>query len=225
MTAVPPGAMMGGVTALGESSTPPPATRVTRPGWRDPRLWIGVAIVTVSVVVGARLLGSADDSVAVWAATDDLAAGHELTGDDVAARRVRFAEAAQLDRYFPADEALPAEGRLLRGVGKGELVPRAAVGVAEDTGLLSLPISVDPALVPPAVGEGSVVDVYVTATQGCRDCGGAALSAVTVVAAPATDQLTGTRQLVVAVEERDVERWFGLLAGLDSPVVTVAGRS
>ena len=37
------------------------------PGWRDPRLWIGVAIVAVSVVVGSRLLAAADDSVAVWA--------------------------------------------------------------------------------------------------------------------------------------------------------------
>lgn len=224
MTEPPGRAMMGVVSALGESATPPPATRATRPGWRDPRLWIGVAIVAVSVVVGARLLASADDSVAVWAAVDDLAAGQEVTGDDLTARRVRFVDAGQLDRYFPADEALPADTRLVRGVGEGELLPRAALGTATDTGLLSLPISVEPNLVPPAVGAGSVVDVYVTAADRCPDCAGPALSAVTVLTAPTVDEFTGTRQLVVAVEERDVDQWFALLAGLDNPVVTVAGR-
>ena len=33
----------------------------------DPRLWVGVAIVAVCVVAGARLLAAADDTVAVWA--------------------------------------------------------------------------------------------------------------------------------------------------------------
>ncbi|WP_299052203.1 hypothetical protein [uncultured Nocardioides sp.] len=40
----------------------PVATRARTPGWRDPRLWIGVLIVAVSVVVGVRLVSSADDS-------------------------------------------------------------------------------------------------------------------------------------------------------------------
>lgn len=216
--------MMGAVTSLGETATPPPAARVTRPGWRDPRLWVGVVIVAVSVVAGARLVGSADESVAVWAAVRDLPVGHEVTGDDLAARRVRFVEPDQLDRYVPADQALPSGGRLVRGVGEGELLPRAALGAANDTGLLSLPIAVEPNLVPPAVGAGSVVDVHVSAAERCPRCEGPALSEVTVVAAPAVDELTGTRQLVLAVEERDVERWFSLLGGLDNPVVTVTGR-
>jgi hypothetical protein len=45
-----------------------------------------------------------------------------------------------------------------------------------------------------------------------------------VATAPALDELTGTRQLVVRVEEADADRWFALLSGLDSPVVTVASR-
>lgn len=57
---------------------PPPATRVGRSGWRDPRLWIGVVLVTVSVVAGARLLAAADDTVTVWAVVDDLGAGSAI---------------------------------------------------------------------------------------------------------------------------------------------------
>ena len=39
-----------------DAVVPPPAVRASTPGWRDPRLWVGVAIVAVSVVGGARLL-------------------------------------------------------------------------------------------------------------------------------------------------------------------------
>ena len=213
------------MTGLGDTpqAGPPAATRATRPGWRDPRLWIGVAIVAISVVAGARLLAAADDSVAVWATTADLAAGAEVTGDDLEARQVRFVDGADLDLYVPADQALPADARLLRGVGEGELLPRAALGAADDTGVLQLPISVEPTLVPDSVEAGSVVSVYVRDTSRCRECAGAALERVTVVDAPSADDLTGTRQLVLAVEQDDADRWFELLAGLEAPVVTVVG--
>ncbi len=214
------------VTTLGDtppSTAPPAATRATRPGWRDPRLWIGVAIVAISVVAGSRLLAAADDSVAVWAATADLAVGDDVTGDDLEARQVRFVDAADLERYVPADQALPADARLLRGVGEGELLPRAALGSADEAGVLQLPISVEPTLVPDSVGAGSVVSVYVRDTSRCDECAGAALDGVTVVDAPSADDLTGARQLVLAVEQDDADRWFELLAGLEAPVVTVVG--
>ena len=217
-TTVPP------VRATAPGDVPAPATRATRPGWRDPRLWVGVAVVAVSVVAGARLLASADDSVPVWVAAGDLAAGAELAAADLEARQVRFVDGADLDRYLPADEPLPTDARLLRGVGEGELVPRTALRAGEDAGVLQLPIAVDPALVPGSVSTGSVVSVYVRDTTRCRDCEGAALEEVTVLDAPAVDDLTGARQLVVAVEREDADRWFALLAGLEAPVVTVLGR-
>ncbi len=173
------------------------------------------------MVAGARLLGAADESVTVWAAADDLAAGAEVTADDLEPRQVRFVDPSDLDRYVRADQALPADARLVRGVGDGELVPRAAVGTADATGVLQLPIAVD--LVPDTVGSGSVVSVYVRDTARCADCAGAALESVTVVDAPAADELTGVRQLVLAVEQGDADRWFELLATLETPVVTVVG--
>lgn len=221
--AAPPGNDVA-VSTLGDAATPSPATRATSPGWRDPRLWIGVAIVAVSVVAGARLLGAADDSVPVWAASSDLAAGHQVTGEDLTARRVRFVDDGDLDRYFPADEALPADARLVRGVGAGELLPRAAVGADSDNGLLALPIAVETTRVPPEVAAGSVVSVYVSTPDRCPDCAGPVLSGVPVATTPRTDELTGTRQLVVSVSEREADAWFALLAGLDSPAVTVVRK-
>jgi hypothetical protein len=208
------------VTILGDH-TPPAAARATRPGWRDPRLWIGVAIVALSVVAGSRLLAAADDTVIVWAAVEDLAGGAEVNADDLEARRVRFAEAADHERYFTADDPLPEDARLVRGVGRGELLPRAAVGTTTDDDVLELPIPVD--LVPDSVGPGSVVNVYVRDTVRCPRCAGPALESVAVVDAPAADELTGVRQLVLAVEPPAAEEWFELLATLETPVVTVVG--
>jgi len=48
-------------------------------------------LVAASVVVGARVLAAADDTVQVWAAARDLGAGQRVEADDLVAQRVRFA--------------------------------------------------------------------------------------------------------------------------------------
>lgn len=209
----------------------PAAVRTTAPGWRDPRLWVGVAIVAVCVIAGSRLMATADDSVDVWAVVGDMGAGDAVSADDLVAQRVRFTDAGQLDRYFAADEALPADLRLARGVGAGELLPRAAVGSADAADTLQLPVAVDAALVPPAVGPGSVVDVYLTGSDpGARrsgDRGTPVLSKVTVIDAPTLEQglaVDGRRQLVLGVTEADAERFFTAVGGLDTPTLTVVRR-
>jgi hypothetical protein len=220
------------VSSLGKPGTPAPpvATRVARPGWRDPRLWIGLLIVAGSVVLGARLLAAVDDTVSVWAVVDDHGVGSPLTTDDVLAARVRFADDADLDRYLPADEPLPDDIVLSRGVGGGELLPRAAIGNAEDASTVQVPLDLEPNRVPPTVAAGSVVDVYVGAVGGRGDnaSSGKALSAVTVVAAPAAEEsfaVTGTRQLVLAVDDADVAPFLAVLDGVDDPVVRIVQRS
>src|SRR6478752_1026175 len=193
----------------------PPAVRATTPGWRDPRLWIGVLIVTVSVVAGSRLLTAADDTVAVWAVAADAGPGAALTEDDLVAHRVRFAEPDDLAGYYRVDDTLPGELRLARGVGAGELLPRRAVGAADErTDTVELPVAVESEQVPPAVHAGSVVDVYLVGDASAEGEGKATsgpgtpvLTEATVVDAPDPDGgfggATGRRQLVLAVPQAD----------------------
>lgn len=211
------------------------AQRVRRPGWRDPRLWIGVVLVAGSVVAGARILAAADDTVQVWSAAVDLSTGDRLTEEDLVATRVRFAEHDALAGYFTVDDELPADLRLLHGLAAGELVPRAAIGTSADTGLVEVPIAVDPEQVPPSVEAGSVVDVYVVAgpdpdsdPAASPVDAGPALTGVTVVDAPPLAEsfgTTGRRQLVLAVEEEDAAPFFALLGRDDTAVLTVVRRS
>jgi hypothetical protein len=211
----------------------PPATRASAPGWRDPRLWVGVAIVAASVVAGALVLGSSDDTRPVWAAADTMGAGHVLTSDDLTVRRVKFADDSDEALYFTADQQLPAHLHLLRGIGAGELLPHAAVGSADAQRLRQVPISVAANQVPTEVTDGSVVDVYLrpSAHAACHAspaCDGSpVLSGVTVLDAPALDQefgSNGQRMLVLGMSEADARTFFRELTTSDDPSLTVVGR-
>lgn len=202
----------------------PAATRATRSGWRDPRLWVGLLVVAVSVVAGARLLAAADDTVAVWAVAADAGPGAELDPADLVAHRVRFADDGDLAGYFAVDEELPSDLRLARGVGAGELLPRAALGGAGDPAdSVELPVAVDAEQVPPAVRAGSVVDVFLLGSGR-----GAVLSGATVVDAPSIDatfgSVTGRRQLVLAVPAQEAAAFLEQLGRAREPTLTVVRR-
>lgn len=216
----------------------PAAVRSTRPTWRDPRMWVGVAIVAVSVIVGARIMAGADQTVGVWAASGDLAPGAPISSHDLQVRRVHFGSGG-LSAYFTADKAIPAGLSVLRDVGKGELLPRSALGPASQSDTVQVPVAVDPAQVPRSVSRGSVVDVYVVAGSSGSSGAGAtgetnaapskpALAAVSVVdAPPLADSFgaTGKKQLVLAVPTDQVADFFALLQSTQQPTITVVRRS
>ncbi len=146
----------------------PPARRAARPGWRDPRFAIGLVLVALSVVVGVRVVDGRDDTTPVLAAARPLVAGQRLGPDDVAVVEVRFAATGDADRYLPAgaggvDGALGGlEGTVVtRGVGTGELVPRAATSATQDADV-QVPLAVPLGRVPSTVQVGSSVDVWAT---------------------------------------------------------------
>lgn len=191
------------------SDTSPAAVRHGRAAWRDPRLVVGVLLVAGSVLLGARLLAHADDSVTVWALRHDVGAGSRIGPDDVVPRHVRFFDAADADRYVAGSTALRSESVVTRDLGAGELLPRAALGTDATRPALEVPFSVVGDGLPVSVHPGSVVDVWVTPGQSTTDraAGEPARSVrvfddVTVLAVPAEGTALGpssTRQVVVAV--------------------------
>jgi Flp pilus assembly protein CpaB len=185
----------------------PPATRAARAGWRDPRLAVGLALVCLSVLVGVRVLAEADDTVPVLAAGAALAAGQPVTAEDLVTVRLRFDAAAEADRYLAGDTELQDGSVLLRPVGAGELVPRAALSGPGETALVELPLAVDPGRVPSGVRAGSTVDVWVGEPGAGKHAGEAELllAEVPVLAAsrPAAAGPSGLRQVVVGVPVRD----------------------
>lgn len=143
----------------------PAATRHRPPGWRDPRLWVGVALVAASVLIGARLLAAADDTVTVWGAAQDLAAGDTVEASDLRPVRLRFADEADLVRYLTTSNELPEDLVLARGIDEGELVPAAALGSADEAAQRSISLAFPPESVPTSVEVGSVLDLLLVVEE------------------------------------------------------------
>lgn len=135
----------------------PPARRLTRPGWRDPRLLLGLVLVAGSVALGSTLVASAARTVPVYVAARPL-----VPGDVVDARSLRVVDVrlgSAQEAYLRADEPLP-EGLVATGVvGEGELVARSTVAPEADLGLR--PVAIEPAgALPDGLGVGSRVDLW-----------------------------------------------------------------
>ncbi|WP_154402588.1 hypothetical protein [Nocardioides speluncae] len=216
-------------TSLGKTD-PPAAVRASTPSWRDPRMWVGIAIVAASVLAGAKVVGGADESVPVWAAAGELGAGDTVTADDLVQRRVRFTDASDADRYLSADEAPPADSVLLRGIGEGELVPRAALGGDDGERLTQVALAAESAAVPPSVVRGATVTVWVVPDESRADSDRPAekiFTDVTVLATPQDDGTfgpTGTRQVVVGVPTAQVEFIDEALAATAQGTITFTGK-
>lgn len=120
----------------------------------------GLLVVLVSVALGAKVVGDAEDVDLVWAASRDLPAGSTLQPEDVEARSVRLP--GTVGAYVDASGTPPVGYVLVRDVAAGELVPAAALGdVASmrDHRLVSIPVAQHH--YPSGLARGHRVDVYV----------------------------------------------------------------
>lgn len=141
----------------------PTAARLASPGWLDTRLVLGVLLVLVSVVVGARVLSSADRSEFVWAAERDLAAGTTLTAEDLRREEVRL-EPDQTARLLraPSDVSAYVGYVTRRPLDADEFVPLNALRRAGDVDERQFALNVETGHAPPDLARGDLVDVYVT---------------------------------------------------------------
>ena len=212
----------------------PTATRAQPPGWRDPRLWIGVAIVAVSVVAGARILGAADDSVTVWAAARDVAPGDTVGEDDLVSTSVRFGDSTDVGHYLLTSSPLPDDLRLTRALGAGELVPAAALGSGEESDTVIVSLAFPHELIPTNIGAGSVIELLVipddssAASKSETSEPTTVLTDVVVIDAPSAADSLGSvsrgRQLVLGIPEAESDALTEILAASEDERVRVLVR-
>ena len=187
-----------------DTPSSPAASRLATPSWLDARLVLGVLLVLVSVVVGARLLASADSSTGVWSVARDLAPGSTLAAGDLERRQVRLT-GDDLDRYLTVASGSPVGYVLTRGVGRGELLPRAGIDQPQALGSLrDVSVPVEPGHLPDDLAAGQVVDVYLTldadqvAAATAAEASRAAAEGRPAAAVPA-----GTQRLLTSITVRD----------------------
>jgi len=140
----------------------PPARRLPRVGLRDLRLWLGVAIMAGSMIAGARILSSGDDTVIVWRASRDLPAGATPVAEPF---EVQLGGAAAA--YLPA--STPLQGRVRTAIPAGALIPADAIGEASMAGIRLVTLAVDPLHAPVGITAGDLVDIWATGVDGANE--------------------------------------------------------
>jgi hypothetical protein len=138
----------------------PRAHRIQAPGWRNPRLLVGLILVFASIAFGARLMAVADTTIPMFAASRALPTGTALARSDLLVVRLRLTgtHAAYLDARKP----VPIGVVLTRPIGAGELIPGSALVSASQLRLR--PVSIP--LEGPRPGDlrtGGLVDIWASA--------------------------------------------------------------
>src|SRR3954469_20800295 len=186
----------------------PTPRRVRPPRWLDLRLVLGVLLVLGSVLLGARVVSSADATVPVWAVTGDLAAGTRLEASDLRAVDVRLGDASEA---YLSTSTRP-EGRTLgRAVRAGELLPRAALDAT--TELVELALPVQSGYVPPGLERGQLVDVYAVAAPAAGATGVADGSVTPVVRKAPVQAISGRSEGVLSTPTTAIQVVVAVAAG------------
>lgn len=159
---VPKRAKSGTSSPVPEDHIPasPVARRLRAPSWFDLRLIVGVILLLGSVLVGARIVASADRTTAVWAVTSDLSAGTVLTASDLQKVQVRLVDNGAA---YIATTTSPVGRMLTRSVSAQELLPAAAV--APSSAYLTVALAVPAQRVPASLRRGQRVNIYAASTD------------------------------------------------------------
>lgn len=209
------------------AGAPAPALRLQRPGWKDPRLVVGVLLVALSVALGSWTVRAARQTVPVLAAATDLPAGHVLADGDL--RPVEVALGATGEQYL-RDRSVVTGTILARPVRAGELVPGALLVTPPAAGLRTVAIPVAGPL-PGDVVVGGLVDLwYLPAREPGSDAAapsavarGLDVTAVTAETGAFGSGLTGGTTVEVRVAEAELPTVLGALAAEgDLALVAVA---
>ena len=135
--------------------------RLRKPGWRDPRLLIGLILLTLGIGVGSAVVNAASNTVPVYVAATTLTQGTPLTPGNLVTVDVRIPdhEDHYLTPAYANDEWWQAQPRIARTIAAGELVPLAAV--TNDVDLQLRPVMFPlPAGSHDTVVVGTVVDLW-----------------------------------------------------------------
>lgn len=202
---------------------------MSRPRWLNVRVIGGILLVIAAVVVGARVIGGSARTIGVWAAERDLAAGTVLTAEDLSTAEVNLGDNADL--YVTSAASSPIGLTVATPLRAGELLAVSAVDEPASGRVVA--VGVEPNNMPPGVGHGSVIDLYLTtaaAGAGAPPTTERIAKDITVqsVTAPATGGLSGATsnryQVSVLLPAAAADKLVRTLPNGEPIVVLVSGE-
>ncbi|HIY86577.1 MAG TPA: flagellar biosynthesis protein FlgA [Candidatus Yaniella excrementavium] len=134
------------------------ASRIRTPGWRDPRLIVGIILVLLSVTGVVALIQAMDSRQGYWAASVDIVPGAEVSAEDFHAVQASMSESS--DQYWLAAEQLPSRFLVSSTIRQGEMLPVQDVAEADPDGRQQVGVRVSKDM-PSAVSIGTRADAWV----------------------------------------------------------------
>ena len=142
---------------MNESS--PVAGRLRRPGWKDPRLLVGLLLIAVAIVGVSVIVQGADRTTPHYTAASTLTPGTVVEEGDLTVTHVRVDDGTYL---AAAAEAAPWGQVVTRVIENGELVPASSLKDPDQfDGRPVAVVTTSP--VADDVRAGAYVDIWVTA--------------------------------------------------------------
>jgi hypothetical protein len=124
----------------------------------NPRVAGAIGLLALSLFAAIAISASANRSVYVWAANNQISAGSEIKAIDIKKIKVFLPENSKL--YYAASAKLIGS-TLTRTVGVNELIPAAAVSSEKGANdRKSVPIKVSKNDYPADLLKGSIIDIY-----------------------------------------------------------------
>lgn len=133
--------------------------RFRRPGWKEPRLLVGICLVVLAVAGTTATLALSSATEQYVVATRDLDVGTRVSDQDFRSVDVRL-EATE-GSYLRSSGDLEEGAVVVDRVPTGQLVPVESVGSSEDLNRRPMGIPLTTAL-PGGTGAGDSVDVWVS---------------------------------------------------------------
>lgn len=188
------------------------ARRLTRVRWRDGRLWLGVVLIIVSMVVGSRLISHSDERVTVWRATHDLSVGSPIVDLEPVTVYLGAADSS----YVRAAQA--PSGVLVHPVSAGQLLPVSALGAMSSVPLRVITLPIEPLHSPVGLRPGDRVDIWATSEESAIPGASRLVESSAVVAAIAADSMGVGGEIGVAIEIPE-ERAEALISAVRGGVI------
>lgn len=134
-------------------------SRLRTPGWRDPKLLIGIVLVALAVTGVVGLVQSSDQRQGYWTAQRDLQPGATVTAEDFTVVRANLSDIE--GQYWSSEEQLPDEFYVSATMMQGELLARRQLTASDPHGRQQVGLQVS-ANMPASIRSGTRVDVWVS---------------------------------------------------------------
>ena len=162
---------------------------------KNSRLAMGLALLILSISVGALIAKEANRTVYVWASSGELAPGNTITENDLKSVSVLLPESAK--NYISANAQIVG-AVVTRRIGTGDLIPVTAITLeSQSIQQRAVPLTIELTDLPNDLVRGELIDIYAIPNSSQKSIAAPQLITSSVVVAEVSSKNNSGKAMVV----------------------------